>query len=126
MKPGNFVKRVLDVGRNDVLGDMTGIVLRVIPRNIAGGVRALVKVKWSNGHEATLQDRQLQVVEPEMSAYERHIAAMVGYARRRILRGAHGPWDLLRADIERDYSRGLLSDNEHDDLLNRWLEEAVR
>ena len=56
-------------------------------------------------------------VESE-NVYQRHLDAMTLYVKRRIF--VH-LWDKLREDFERDYSRGFLSDNEHDDLLNRWL-----
>ena len=50
-----------------------------------------------------------------------HLASLETYRRRRVPRHPH-MWDRIRDGFERAYSRGDLSDNEHDDLLNRWVE----
>ncbi len=62
VSPGDYVRRVFDVGRGQKLGDMLGVVVKVTPHRLAGGVKARVRVRWENGHEGTLDDRQLKVV----------------------------------------------------------------
>jgi len=47
------------------------------------------------------------------------------YRRNRLTpKSAPEVWDRLREDFDRAYRRGRLSDNEADDLLNRWLDEV--
>lgn len=41
-------------------GDVVGTILKVIPvARGAGGTRARIRVHWDNGHEASVEDRQL-------------------------------------------------------------------
>ena len=39
--------------------DLAGTVLQITARRGAGGARARVRVRWDNGHEGSLDDRQL-------------------------------------------------------------------
>lgn len=59
---GDVVVRVRDVGTRRALGSMEGVVLRVVPVRGAGGVRAKLRVRWANGFEASVDDRQVAVV----------------------------------------------------------------
>lgn len=45
-------------------GDMAGTILKItaVARG-AGGTRARVRVRWDNGHEASVEDRQLLLVK---------------------------------------------------------------
>lgn len=41
-------------------GDMVGTILKItVVTRGAGGTRARVRVRWDNGHEASVEDRQL-------------------------------------------------------------------
>ena len=45
-------------------GDMTGTILKVTDAPFgAGGTRARVRVRWDNGHEASVEDRQIVLVK---------------------------------------------------------------
>lgn len=58
-KRGDRVVRNKAVG-GELRGDMTGTVCRVTPvTRGAGGTRARVRVLWDNGHEVSVEDRQL-------------------------------------------------------------------
>lgn len=44
-------------------GDMEGTILKITAAlHGAGGTRARVRVRWDNGHEASVEDRQLVLV----------------------------------------------------------------
>ena len=47
-------------GSDAQVGDMAGTILKVTaaPR-ASGGTRARVRVRWDNGHEASVEDRQI-------------------------------------------------------------------
>ena len=62
IRVGDIVVRVKDVGRRQVLGDLKGIVVRVVPVSAAGGVRSKLRVQWENGFEGSVDDRQVKVV----------------------------------------------------------------
>ncbi len=59
--------------------------------------------------------------------HARAIQALAARAQRRRLAYVVGPddWERLRDSFERSYVEGRLSDNEHDDLLNRWMGFAL-
>lgn len=41
-------------------GDMVGTILKVTAAPLgAGGTRARIRVRWDNGHETSVEDRQL-------------------------------------------------------------------
>lgn len=45
-------------------GDMAGTILRVTDVvSGAGGTRARIRVRWDNGHEASVEDRQLVLMK---------------------------------------------------------------
>lgn len=47
-------------GSNAQPGDMVGTVLKVTATKFSsGGTRARIRVRWDNGHEASVEDRQL-------------------------------------------------------------------
>jgi hypothetical protein len=62
-KKGDRVVRNKAVG-GELRADMTGTVRHVtaVPRG-ARGTRARVRVLWDNGHEASVEDRQLLLAE---------------------------------------------------------------
>lgn len=62
-KKGDRVVRNKAVG-GKLRGDMTGTVRRVtaVPHG-SGGTRARVRVLWDNGHEGSLEDRQLLFIK---------------------------------------------------------------
>ena len=46
-------------------GDMAGTILKVTDAPFgSGGTRARVRVRWDNGHEASVEDRQLVRADP--------------------------------------------------------------
>ena len=50
-------------------GDLAGTILKVTPALFgAGGTRARIRVRWDNGHEASVEDRQIVLDEAEVSA----------------------------------------------------------
>jgi len=46
-------------------GDVVGTILKVTaaPRG-SGGTRARIRVRWDNGHEASVEDRQIVRLKP--------------------------------------------------------------
>ena len=59
-KVGDRIVRNKAVGSITVRGDMAGTILKVTPApSGSGGVRARVRVRWDNGHEASVEDRQI-------------------------------------------------------------------
>jgi hypothetical protein len=63
-KEGDRVVRNKAVG-GEQRGDMTGTVRRVtvVPFG-SGGTQARIRVLWNNGHEASVEDRQLLLAVP--------------------------------------------------------------
>ena len=62
---GDRVARNKAVGSHiEQRGDMVGTILKItaVARG-AGGTRARVRVRWDNGHEASVEDRQLVLVK---------------------------------------------------------------
>ena len=49
-------------------GDVVGTILKVTdaPRG-SGGTRARIRVRWDNGHEASVEDRQIVLASSEAS-----------------------------------------------------------
>jgi hypothetical protein len=64
-KVGDRVVRNKAVGGPGTLrGDVVGTILKITPApGGAGGTRARVRVRWDNGHEASVEDRQLLLVK---------------------------------------------------------------
>jgi len=64
-KVGDRVVRNKAVGGPGTLrGDVGGTILKFTPApRGAGGTRARVRVRWDNGHEASVEDRQLLPVK---------------------------------------------------------------
>ena len=62
---GDRVARNKAVGGSVVQrGDMDGTILKITAvAHGAGGTRARVRVRWDNGHEASVEDRQLVLVK---------------------------------------------------------------
>lgn len=62
-KIGDRVVRNQTVGASSAIarhGNLVGTVLKVTPApRGSGGTRARVRVRWDNGHEASVEDRQL-------------------------------------------------------------------
>ncbi len=57
---GDRVVRNKAVGSVGVRGDLAGTILKVTDVvSGAGGTRARIRVRWDNGHEASVEDRQL-------------------------------------------------------------------
>jgi hypothetical protein len=57
---GDRVVRNKAVGSIPQRGDMVGTILKVTAAaHSAGGTRARIRVRWDNGHEASVEDRQL-------------------------------------------------------------------
>jgi len=62
---GDRVVRNKAVGSVGRPGDVTGTIVKVT--NVAsgpGGTRARIRVRWDNGHEASVEDRQLLLARP--------------------------------------------------------------
>lgn len=46
-------------------GDVAGTILKVTPAPAgSGGTRARIRVRWDNGHEASVEDRQIVRIAP--------------------------------------------------------------
>jgi len=57
---GDRVVRNKAVGSKGIAGDLAGTVVKVTPvASGSGGTRARVRVRWDNGHEGSVEDRQL-------------------------------------------------------------------
>ena len=66
-KPGDRVVRNKAVGAAVAdRGNVAGTIVKVttVPRG-AGGVRARIRVRWDNGHEGSVEDRQIVPVNRE-------------------------------------------------------------
>jgi len=67
---GDRVVRNKEVGsagkRRDQRGDVIGTIVKVtaLARG-SGGTRARIRVHWDNGHEASVEDRQLLLADQE-------------------------------------------------------------
>ena len=60
---GDRVVRIKDVGTGKITADVEGIVVQVIDRVMAGGVRQRLKVRWSNNrYVGSVDDRQIKVL----------------------------------------------------------------
>lgn len=60
---GDRVVRNKAVGSAGLRGDMIGTILKVIAvARGSGGTLARIRVRWDNGHEASVEDRQLLLV----------------------------------------------------------------
>ena len=65
-KVGDRVVRNIAVGSSAGAhrGDVAGTILKVTPAPFgSGGTRARVRVLWDNGHEASVEDRQLLLMK---------------------------------------------------------------
>jgi hypothetical protein len=63
LRVGDRVVRNKAVGSTPIQGDMIGTVVKVTGvRFGTGGTRARIRVRWDNGHEASVEDRQLVLV----------------------------------------------------------------
>lgn len=61
---GDRVVRNKAVGSIAQRGDVAGTIVKVTPtEHAAGGTRARIRVIWDNGHEASVEDRQLVLVK---------------------------------------------------------------
>ena len=57
---GDRVVRNKAVGSKAQRGEVAGTVLKITPvRFSTGGTRARIRVLWDNGHEGSVEDRQL-------------------------------------------------------------------
>ena len=57
---GRVVRNKAVGGPNAQRGDLVGTILKVIATvRGAGGIRARIRVLWDNGHEASVEDRQI-------------------------------------------------------------------
>jgi hypothetical protein len=61
---GDRVVRNKAVGSVPLPGNLVGTILKVtaVARG-SGGTRARIRVRWDNGHEASVEDRQLVLVK---------------------------------------------------------------
>jgi hypothetical protein len=60
LRVGDRVVRNKAVGSNTSRGDTAGTIVKVTPApHGSGGTRARIRVRWDNGHEASVEDRQL-------------------------------------------------------------------
>ena len=66
---GDRVVRNKAVGSTGQPGDMTGTIAKVtVIASGSGGTRARIRVRWDNGHEASVEDRQLLLVRREKAS----------------------------------------------------------
>ena len=63
LRVGSCVRRVADVGTGKKLADVQGVVVKITKRKLSGGTRAIVRVRWENGHTGSVEDRQIVVVK---------------------------------------------------------------
>jgi hypothetical protein len=64
LRVGDRVVRNKAVGTAGQRGDVVGTVVRVTDAAAgAGGTRARIRVRWDNGYEATVEDRQLLLAQ---------------------------------------------------------------
>jgi hypothetical protein len=56
---GDRVVRNKAVGSTGRPGDVAGTIVKVTGCSGSGGTRARIRVRWDNGHEASVEDRQL-------------------------------------------------------------------
>lgn len=69
---GDRVVRNKAVGGIAQRGDMGGTIVKITDAlHGAGGTRARIRVRWDNGHELSVEDRQLILVGRPSAASER-------------------------------------------------------